>query len=145
MFNNLFNNKDLELEQYLKIDDYLMFNIFSNCKEENDQILSDLSKRIINRELFACKDQQVVDRKTIVDKLLQKGYDPEYYLLEIITKPSVMYKVKQDNFKDENIYLIDNVTNQIKTLEEVSKLFCTMNEINNQPNEIKYLFPKEVE
>ncbi|AGJ90494.1 HD domain-containing protein [Mycoplasma putrefaciens] len=145
LFNNLFNNKDLELEQYLKIDDYLMFNIFSNCKEENDQILSDLSKRIINRELFACKDQQVVDRKTIVDKLLQKGYDPEYYLLEIITKPSVMYKVKQDNFKDENIYLIDNVTNQIKTLEEVSKLFCTMTEINNQPNEIKYLFPKEVE
>ncbi|KNG79446.1 HD domain-containing protein [Mycoplasma sp. HU2014] len=145
LFGSLFEKKSIKLNEYLQIDDYLMFNIFANCQNEQDQILSDLSKRINNRELFVCKSEQLVEKDKIFDKLKEKGYDPEYYLLKTVSKPAVMYKIEHEAKKDEHIYLFNEKTNKIDALENISLLSCAIRENNNQKNEIKYLFPKELE
>ena len=70
-----------DLKAYITSDDSTMLTLFKLLMHHPDPIVSDLSRRLLNRDLF---------HETILDKdqldlwsnhLKQMGYDPDYYLL----------------------------------------------------------------
>ncbi|ACU78817.1 HD domain-containing protein [Mycoplasma mycoides] len=144
LFINVFNNKDIDLDAYLKIDDYLMFDIFKNCSSEKDVILSDLSKRLTDRKLFTIRDEKLINKTTLINKLNKLGLDPTYYLLEANIRPLSMYNPVIKNNKDENIYLYDSNNQQVHELSYYSKLVKFFQKSNSQKNLRKIIFPKEI-
>ncbi|QVJ95605.1 HD domain-containing protein [Mycoplasma mycoides] len=144
LFINVFNNKDIDLDSYLKIDDYLMFDIFKNCSSEKDLILSDLSKRLTDRKLFTIRDEKLINKTTLINKLKKLGLDPTYYLLEANIRPLSMYNPVIKNNKDENIYLYDSNNQQVHELSYYSKLVKFFQKSNSQKNLRKIIFPKEI-
>ncbi|QVK02090.1 HD domain-containing protein [Mycoplasma mycoides subsp. capri] len=144
LFINVFNNKDIDLDSYLKIDDYLMFDIFKNCSSEKDVILSDLSKRLTDRKLFTIRDEKLINKTTLINKLNKLGLDPTYYLLEANIRPLSMYNPVIKNNKDENIYLYDSNNQQVHELSYYSKLLKFFQKSNSQKNLRKIIFPKEI-
>ncbi|QVK06117.1 HD domain-containing protein [Mycoplasma mycoides] len=144
LFFNVFNNKDIDLDSYLKIDDYLMFDIFKNCSNEKDVILSDLSKRLTDRKLFTIRDEKLINKTTLINKLNKLGLDPTYYLLEANIRPLSMYNPVIKNNKDENIYLYDSNNQQVHELSYYSKLVKFFQKSNSQKNLRKIIFPKEI-
>ncbi|WP_297202712.1 HD domain-containing protein [Thermanaeromonas sp.] len=79
---------DWDWEDYLSIDDSDIWIALKTWQNSTDPILSDLSKRILNRELF--KPVKVVESTSVnfldlLDKIKEilrnNGYDPDYYLL----------------------------------------------------------------
>lgn len=144
LFINVFNNKDIDLDSYLKIDDYLMFDIFKNCSSEKDVILSDLSKRLTDRKLFTIRDEKLINKTTLINKLNKLGLDPTYYLLEANIRPLSMYNPVIKNNKDENIYLYDSNNQQVHELSYYSKLVKFFQKSNSQKNLRKIIFPKEI-
>ncbi|UKS53795.1 HD domain-containing protein [Mycoplasma feriruminatoris] len=144
LFSDLFYNKDISLEAYLKIDDFLMFDIFKNCSSESDEILKDLSNRLTNRKLFTIRDDNLVDKTTLIKKLNDLNLDPKYYLLETELKTLSVYNpVIKDN-KDENIYLYDSNNHQVHELSFYSKIVKFFIKTNSQKKVKKIIFPKEI-
>ncbi|KAF5295830.1 hypothetical protein FQA39_LY13003 [Lamprigera yunnana] len=59
--NKIVNVEIIDVDTYLAIDDYMMFNIFKLCKTEDDSILADLSDRLVNRRLFKIRPEEDID------------------------------------------------------------------------------------
>lgn len=82
-FTSLFR-KEIVLEDYLKLDETIMQYYFQMWQDEDDEILSDLCTRFINRRLFKYIDYDPVHQVEDYEKLKQlfrhEGVDPNYYL-----------------------------------------------------------------
>lgn len=83
-FISLFNNR-VSLEDYLKLDENIVYYYFQLWQEESDGILSDLCERFINRHLFKYIDfnpnQQMEQVTQLTKKFRDIGIDPDYYLV----------------------------------------------------------------
>lgn len=83
-FYSLFQEK-VTLEDYLKLDESIILYYFQMWQEENDQILSDLCTRFVNRNLFKYVEFDPSKEYKVLAKLeslfLEAGLDPEYYLV----------------------------------------------------------------
>ncbi|MEK4762044.1 HD domain-containing protein [Viridibacillus sp. FSL E2-0187] len=80
-----FFDENIELEDYLALDESILLTYFQLWMREADPILSDLSRRFVNRKLFnyveidPAKDYQKLRE---LENLFQKaGIDPQYYLV----------------------------------------------------------------
>ena len=80
-----FFDKNIELEDYLSLDESILLTYFQLWMREADPILSDLSRRFVNRKLFnyveidPAKDYQKLRE---LENLFRKaGIDPQYYLV----------------------------------------------------------------
>lgn len=83
-FTSLFENT-LTLEDYLKLDESIILYYFQMWENEEDEILSDLCTRFVNRNLFkyvefdpAKEYKKLSELSTLFAKA---GMDPEYYLV----------------------------------------------------------------
>jgi HD superfamily phosphohydrolase len=83
-FYSFFTDK-VTLEDYLKLDESIIMYYFQIWQEEDDQILSDLCTRFVNRNLFkyaefdpAKEYKKLTELNTLFEKA---GIDPEYYLV----------------------------------------------------------------
>ncbi|WP_108668811.1 HD domain-containing protein [Peribacillus acanthi] len=77
---------EVNLKDYLKLDEGIMQYYFQQWEEESDPILSDLCSRFVNRNLFKYAEYQPSNEgmtKLIeLTKLFKKaGIDPDYYLV----------------------------------------------------------------
>jgi HD superfamily phosphohydrolase len=83
-FDCLFNG-NVELEEYLKLDESVLMYYFQVWQEESDEILSDLCTRFLNRNLFKYVDlepQIHTDKLVELNKLfIEIGIDPDFYLI----------------------------------------------------------------
>jgi len=75
--------REVELSDYLQLDESLMQTALLCWTRESDSILADLCSRFMNRRLF--KYRQIDDQGTGVEQaikadLLDAGYDPAYYM-----------------------------------------------------------------
>ncbi|MGE7917332.1 HD domain-containing protein [Viridibacillus sp. NPDC093762] len=80
-----FFDENIELEDYLALDESILLTYFQLWMRETDPILSDLSRRFVNRKLFnyveidPAKDYQKLRE---LENLFRKaGIDPQYYLV----------------------------------------------------------------
>lgn len=78
----------LSVPDYLRFDDHdIIFHIKQWASDE-DEILSDLSRRFLHRRLFKARDLEMPEpeRSDIINRLREQiaaaGYDPNYYLVE---------------------------------------------------------------
>jgi HD superfamily phosphohydrolase len=84
-FYSLFEG-EVTLEDYLKLDENIMYYYFQVWQEEDDAILRDLCRRFINRNLFKyvefTEKQHGLNNWVELSSLFKKaGIDPEYYLV----------------------------------------------------------------
>ena len=83
-FYSLFED-ELTLEDYLKLDEHIILYYFQMWQEEEDEILSDLCTRFVNRSLFKYVDFDPAKQFKVHSQLetlfKQVGIDPNYYLV----------------------------------------------------------------
>ena len=80
-----FFDKTITLEDYISLDEGVLFTYFQLWMKEQDPILSDLCNRFINRKLFQYAEFDPAKEYRKIGKLdslfRQAGIDPEYYLV----------------------------------------------------------------
>lgn len=76
-----FLKNEVSVKDYLQLDESVMFYYFKRCIEDDDEILSDLCARFLNRRLFKYKSYETKEDLThIQDVSLDKGFEPRYYV-----------------------------------------------------------------
>ncbi|WP_213422186.1 HD domain-containing protein [Bhargavaea massiliensis] len=80
-----FFDKTFDLADYIALDEYILMTYFESWIREDDEILSDLCDRFVNRRLFQYIDfnpAKEYRRLGELEALFRKaGIDPEYYLV----------------------------------------------------------------
>ncbi|PPE06024.1 HD superfamily phosphohydrolase [Williamsoniiplasma lucivorax] len=142
IFQELLNNQIIPIEKYLQLDDYSMFDIFKITQKSKDKTLADLSARLLNRKTFTIVKATEVNKNNLIKQLENNGFDPQYYLIELIPKKSIVYQDGVVNGKDETIW-IQNST-QLEPLSKYSMFAESMKLINQANNEKIFLFPKKL-
>jgi uncharacterized protein len=83
-FISFFNNQ-VTLEDYLKLDESIILFYFQLWEEEQDLILSDLSRRFMNRNLFKYVEfdpaKEYRKLSELVELFKNAGLNPDYYLV----------------------------------------------------------------
>lgn len=89
----LISGKKLSLEEYFSLDEYSCAYAFEKLTKARDPILSDLSKRLLNRGLFDFMEASPSNIRKVRAKEKALGYDPRYYLCkdEVGQHPYVPY------------------------------------------------------
>ncbi|GAB4074842.1 HD domain-containing protein [Barrientosiimonas marina] len=80
-----FFNERPTLDDYLKLDEAVVFYYFHLWQEEDDAVLRDLCERFMNRRLFKYiefnPNQQMKDYQELYRLFQETGIDPDYYLV----------------------------------------------------------------
>ena len=119
-----------------------MFYGFQQALKSEDKILKDFANRILNRRLFEWVEdpdhQQIQDIKY---KLIEYGYDLEYYYYEAISH-SKAYLPYTENDENQIIWMLD-FKNELVSLSGCSQIVKALLKMKNQTNKRIY-FPKEI-
>ncbi len=136
------NPEQLNVSHYLQLDDYSLMSFFSLLAKEEDNILQDLTDRIVNRRFFKLITNVSANDLKNYQKLLVAGnYDLDYYLIiEEFNQPTLY----QQDLMEQPIKLI-NKNDVVFNLEKKSKLINTNEQSSKQVESQQYvLLPKEV-
>lgn len=140
----IFERAGMSLEQYLKLDETVVYFYFQEWMEEDDAILADLASRFVNRRLLKYKNFPEANRVRYMERLRQTmetiGLPPTYYLLEdqLSQLPYDLYKGQG---KYEGIYLQMN-DGERKEISEVSMLVQSI--LNSRQSDEKIYYPEDV-
>lgn len=84
LLEGLFKN-DIAVEDYLALDEAVVYYYFQRWQYEKDPILKDLAERFVNRRLFKYKEFDFNSHlnifKQLKDLFIEAGIDPDYYLV----------------------------------------------------------------
>ncbi len=135
---------EISIDDYFELDEAVILYYFKQFIKEDDQILSDLSDRFINRRLFKYSDYNedttFNKKERMVDLFMKVGIDPKYYVAYDSSSkiPYDYYNIK----KNIPIKILMN-NGQIKELTEVSIL---VKGISAAKREIDYkvYYPKDL-
>ncbi|GGA63945.1 HD domain-containing protein [Ornithinibacillus halotolerans] len=76
---------NVSLAEYIKLDESIVHYYFQAWQEEEDEILSDLCERFMNRRLFKYVEfnpnKQISELLRLIELFKKAGIDPEYYLV----------------------------------------------------------------
>lgn len=87
------SESEFTIDEFINLDESTVMVAFSKLSKSKDPVLSDLSQRILNRDLFQYVN---LDRKTDVQSIKTRvknaGFDPDYYVVkdymsQILYKP----------------------------------------------------------
>lgn len=129
-----------DLDDHYLLDEYACVYGFERLMHCEDKILSDLARRLINRDLFEYDDVNNVDIEFLKTKVKEAGYDEKYYIGydEVRQSPYLPYKNK-----DERGILILMSDNSICELSKASSIVASLISGTNK-NDYKVFVPKEV-
>jgi len=141
----LINSGELSPEEFLKLDDVTLLSAFREWANSQDEILSDLCRRLNRRRLFKTLEIQPEcyhQKKAKIENLAKRaGFEPKYYIA--LDRPTD-HPYIDDYFRGEageNIFLVDDNLNLIE-LAEYSEL---IDAIRNKTFGINRLcFPEEL-
>ncbi|MCC9621759.1 HD domain-containing protein [Thalassospira sp. MA62] len=140
----IFERTGMSLEQYLRLDETVVYFYFQEWMEEDDAILADLASRFVNRRLLKYKNFPEANRVRYMERLRQTmetiGLPPTYYLLEdqLSQLPYDLYKGQG---KYEGIYLQMN-DGERKEISEVSMLVQSI--LNSRQSDEKIYYPEDM-
>ena len=127
------------LEDHFLLDEHSCFYGFQQLMFHEDKILSDLARRLVNRDLFQYEDYQ--SKKTIEDVTVRAssaGYHPKYY----IRVDKVRQRPYQPLGDDRSIWiLMDN--GEVKEISESSTIVSSLIRGKNRDDN-KVFFPKGI-
>ncbi len=127
-FEKILRAEKLSLAEHLSLDDADILYHIKQWQSSKDNILSDLSRRFLNRRLFKAFDLDMPDdqKDGFIDAarsaVRDAGFDPEYYFVEDKAGdvPHYFYTKDETRPKDQ-IYVEDGFSHpQIREISEVS-------------------------
>lgn len=138
------SGQKITLEDYLRIDDHVIYNIILESEHHEDFILSDLASRILHRRLF--KDIVLNDSnsannaKKIKSLLLSKSIDLDYYYINDSLNQFI-YRSGYDLSEAAHVKLI-MPDGRIEELKNVSKIINALVDIANK-SETRLYYPAD--
>ncbi|ASI34254.1 MULTISPECIES: HD domain-containing protein [unclassified Exiguobacterium] len=139
-------DQTMALKNYLALDETIVYFYFQQWMEEHDAILSDLSRRFVNRKLFKYVDYPPEKREAIHEKLAELfnkiGLDPAYYLLEdkLSRLPYDLYGENGEISKQP--IMLQMKDGQKKEISQVSPLVEAI--ANSRQTDEKLFYPQEI-
>lgn len=129
------------IESHLALDESIMLYYFNEMQTSEDEILRDLSNRLLNRKLYTYEDfvdEEQVDK--IKKELTHRGYNPKYYLFRdtLGQTPYSPYARETSSL----IYILDR-NNEVNELSEVSEIVAAIS-AGKEKSESKIFFPEEI-
>jgi HD superfamily phosphohydrolase len=127
-FEKILKGERLSLEEHLELDDAdVMFHI-KQWQRSDDKILSDLSRRFLNRRLFKIFDLDMpeIERQEFLEetrKLVEgAGFDTNYYFIEDRAGDVPYYFYTKERSEPKNLIYVEEGFSrpQIKEISEVS-------------------------
>ncbi|MBQ9327318.1 MAG: HD domain-containing protein [Solobacterium sp.] len=136
----LIEGNRLSLEEYYMLDEYACNYAFEVLTQCEDPIASDLAKRLLNRNLFACIDASEENRKRITERLYQEGYDPSYYLAkdDVGQRVYIPYRISEGNAIRVRLH-----GGEIRELSAASNIVASLVQGKTLRDDRIY-FPKEI-
>ncbi|RPF54063.1 HD domain-containing protein [Aquisalibacillus elongatus] len=121
-----FFEKRVSLDDYLKLDENVVFYYFHIWQEEEDDILSDLCRRFVDRDLYkyiefnpGSEYRELMDLK---DCFIEAGIDPSYYL-EVDSSSDLPYDFYRQGEDEERLPILLQVPNgELKELSRQSEI-----------------------
>jgi len=138
MFKFISNSGEISIQEHYKLDETSCFYGFQCAQDDKDSILSDFAHRILERKLFDYADiQSSNDYESKKQELIQRGYNPEYYLYidKAEKRPYSPYS------EDDSQIMILMPDKTIKELSQVSVIVSAI-VFGKQKSENKLFFPK---
>lgn len=141
MFYPFLCNEDAGIEALYRLDEAAALYGFSELVSCKDEILRDISYRLLNRRLFeyvTLKQPEDLERIRLHVCLL--GYDPDYYVYQDVVsqKPYSPYK---SNESGHNIWVLEE-TGKVKELSKASDIVRALTRADLK-EESKIYFPEE--
>lgn len=137
MFKALLEKQHFSNEELYFLDDATCFYGFNQMCQMDDEILADLAKRILSRNLF--KYTTVDKKEEIKNKCLTKGYNLEYYLHQDYQSQN---PYRPYSGKSQCIWVLQD-DGSIKELSKVSMIVSSLSQNDSYEDE-KIFFPKEI-
>ena len=115
------------LENFSRIDDFEIFTCLKYWTKENDFVLSNLSKNILNRNLLKINIQKEKFKKTLIEKSIEKMIiDKE------ITKSEAEYFIYSDRVSNSLYSLKDNNIQILYKNGEIKDIFSSSEQFKNK-------------
>ncbi len=137
MFKPLLTQSVLDNSQFYDLDDSVCFYAFHVMTKMEDKIISDLAERILDRKLF--KYMSIDNKEELTRKCIEKGYDPNYYILQDYQTQS---PYKPYNGQTHSIWVLKE-NGDIEELTKVSAIVSAVCKNSDYQDE-KVFYPKEV-
>lgn len=139
-----FFEETVSVEDYLKLDETILFYYLQEWMDEQDKILSDLSRRFVNRDLFKYLpfDGSVITIGELTELFEQAGINPEYYFVSDAFS-DLPYDYDRPGSKNNRkpIHLLTR-NNTIKEISTQSVIISSITGINRM--DYKLYYPKEM-
>lgn len=135
--------KEINIQDYLRLDDHVIYSIILESENHEDAILSDLSSRILHRRLFKDiinTDTSKKEIDSILAELMKNNIDLNYYFIED-SLSQVLYDTRFDMSKAANIKLV-YPNGSIEELKMSSKIINALADITTK-EETRYYYPKD--
>lgn len=149
-FESILKGKQLTLKQHLALDDADVMFYIKQWQRSNDPILSDLSKRFLNRRLFKAFDLDMPEselrtfvenaRKTVADK----GFDTEYYFIEDKAGDVPHYFYTKDSANPKNLIYVEDGFSR-PAIREISEVSAAVRGLQKGYRIHRVCFPAEMQ
>lgn len=140
MFHPFLKEAAASIDELYQLDEAASFYGFALLKESDDEILSDLAHRILDRVLFEYKTITSEHDKADFQKMVEKkGYDPKYYVFTDKASQKV-YSPYKTNESGHNIWILC-ADKQLRELSMVSDIVYAICHATMKEDE-KVYFPK---
>ncbi|PLR78997.1 hypothetical protein CU633_02075 [Bacillus sp. V3-13] len=144
-FYSLFEGK-VTLEDYLKLDEAVFFYYFQIWQDEEDEILSDLCRRFMNRNLFKYIEFDPAKEYKKLNELsslfMEAGIDPEYYLV-VDSSSDLPYDFYRPGEEEERLPIHLQLKNgEIRELSRLSEIVESVS--GKRRTDHKLYFPEDL-
>lgn len=132
----------ITIDQYVELDEVTVLFYLKKWIHEEDEILSDLARRFINRDLFKYIpfDGSIITITELQDLFIEGGIDPEYYFVSEAFS-DLSYDYDRPGSNRQPIHLLRR-NGSIKEISSQSLVISSITGINRE--DYKLYYPKEM-
>lgn len=137
-----FFKNEMTIQEYVDLDEAVVVYYLEKWIHEDDSILSDLSRRFINRDLFKYMpfDGSIITITELTDLFVQGGIDPNYYFVSE-SFSDLPYDYDRPGSNRQPIHLLRR-NGKIREISSQSLVISSITGINRE--DYKLYYPKEL-
>ncbi|UIK47243.1 HD domain-containing protein [Staphylococcus pettenkoferi] len=137
-----FFKNEMTIQEYVDLDEAVIVYYLKKWIHEDDPILSDLSRRFINRDLFKYMpfDGSIITITELTDLFVQGGIDPNYYFVSE-SFSDLPYDYDRPGSNRQPIHLLRR-NGKIREISSQSLVISSITGINRE--DYKLYYPKEL-
>ncbi len=139
-FEAILNKIFMRMQDLYLLDEYARVYGFERLIDHQDKIISDLCRRLRDRDLFEYIESNDANLDELKSKLVAKGYDPRYYMAQDLVRQSPYQPYRGS---DERGILILMPDGKIKELSKASMIVNSLAK-GISKDDHKIFFPQEI-